>query len=153
MKKFGFALPEELHRELRSAAESQNTSMAAICREALTAHLHQQQNPYFENAGEIQPDSSDPRIAYESWTRLKNQINDYLCDPEIAQNPYGDSWFPNTPIPYSDHFRVEEPKAQETEYCLSWFDKVGANDIWERSPSTKRNKASQNELNGPRRST
>ena len=69
-KRFGFSLDEDLHAALQARAEEENTSMAAICREALLLHL---QKPALELPLPPRPTTAGP-----IWDRLKQGVSNFL---------------------------------------------------------------------------
>jgi hypothetical protein len=69
VKKFGFRLEDELYEELKSQAELDDTSMAAICRNALREHLSKSKQPLKSEKGP------------STWENLMAQVAAFLDTP------------------------------------------------------------------------
>ena len=83
MKKFSFSLTDELHKELKDTAKAYNTSMSAICREALASHLHRLNDPFEQSIEEVLATTMPPQNEeITSWERLKSQVWDFLNQPD-----------------------------------------------------------------------
>lgn len=101
MKKFSFALTDELHHQLRKTAKVYDTSMSAICREALTAHLHHLKDPFEQSIEEVLASIPDPDQEISSWDRLKSQVWDFLNRPDDLLSPdcgfFSEEYIPEIP--------------------------------------------------------
>jgi hypothetical protein len=88
VKKFGFSLSEALHSELKQVALEEKTSMSAICREALAAHLERQKR--------FHSDDEADKIA-SSWQTLKAQVWNFLQTPQDQPDFFSEEYIPEIP--------------------------------------------------------
>lgn len=85
MKRFGFSLDEELHAALQARAESEGTSMAAVCRTALFLHLQASDYEYaFPPDATSVPDQSK---STEATSQVFQELDDFLDEwtPEFSR--------------------------------------------------------------------
>lgn len=107
MKSFNFRLEESLHFELKSLAQSEGTSMAALCREALTHYVERQKVEFgmpgrrqvrHQAAGwspttvEIDPEDGWGPEWCSSPQRTRMHHLTSPAEPESLFKPYGQSF-------------------------------------------------------------
>jgi hypothetical protein len=76
-KRFGFSLDEELHAALQARADEEGVSMAAICREALFAHL---QKPALDLSFPPRPTIAGPDWV-DTQDDIFQELDDFLSEP------------------------------------------------------------------------
>ena len=124
MKKFGFSLPQELYSELKRAAQERETSMAAVCREALTEHFRRREQldeghslfSLFDEGENI----LNPRVEEERWWNSSWDFPE-LEAPAVSEGP---KWKPT--LLHKLTRKAPKQRSFARSYDTRWLDELWA---------------------------